>query len=113
MVDLDAIMTLANRHGLSVVEDGAHQHGGQWRGKGVGTTGDIGTFSFQESEVMTAGEGGGILVQDDRLFCRLDQLRWVQPESRLRSWRATGHQSQDTGIQAAGPGKTARPVGLL
>ncbi len=75
MVDMDAIMALASRHGLSVVEDCAHQHGGQWRGKGVGTIGDIGTFSFQQSKSMTAGEGGAILVQDDRLFGRLDQLR--------------------------------------
>jgi len=75
MVDMDAIMELANRQGLSVVEDCAHQHGGEWRGKGVGTIGDTGTFSFQQSKVMAAGEGGGILVQDDRLFCRLDQIR--------------------------------------
>jgi len=75
MTDMDAIMEIAGRHGLSVVEDCAHQHGGQWRGRGVGTVGDVGTFSFQQSKVMTSGEGGGILVQDDKLFGRLDQLR--------------------------------------
>lgn len=75
MVDMDAIKELADRHKLSLVEDCAHQHGGQWRGKGVGTMGDVGTFSFQQSKVMTAGEGGGILVQDDKLFGRLDQIR--------------------------------------
>jgi L-glutamine:2-deoxy-scyllo-inosose/3-amino-2,3-dideoxy-scyllo-inosose aminotransferase len=75
MANLDAIMDLASRHGLFVVEDCAHQHGGQWRGKGAGAVGDIGTFSFQQSKVMTAGEGGGILVQDERLYGRLDQLR--------------------------------------
>ena len=75
MVDMDAIMDMASRHGLVVVEDCAHQHGGQWRGKGVGATGDVGTFSFQQSKVMTAGEGGGIICQSDDLFCRLDQLR--------------------------------------
>ena len=75
MADMDAILDLASRHGLHVVEDCAHQHGAQWRGRGAGTLGDIGTFSFQQSKVMTAGEGGGILVQDDRLFGRLDQLR--------------------------------------
>jgi L-glutamine:2-deoxy-scyllo-inosose/3-amino-2,3-dideoxy-scyllo-inosose aminotransferase len=75
MVDMDAIMSIASRNGLGVVEDCAHQHGGQWRGKGAGSIGDVGTFSFQQSKVMTAGEGGSILVQDDSLFCRLDQLR--------------------------------------
>jgi dTDP-4-amino-4,6-dideoxygalactose transaminase len=75
MCDMDAIMDLASRRGLGVVEDAAHQHGAQWRGRGAGSIGDIGTFSFQQSKVMTAGEGGGILVQDERLFGRLDQLR--------------------------------------
>ena len=75
MTEMDAIMELASRHGLSVVEDCAHQHGSQWRGKGAGTIGEVGTYSFQQSKVMTCGEGGGILVQDDKLFCRLDQLR--------------------------------------
>jgi L-glutamine:2-deoxy-scyllo-inosose/3-amino-2,3-dideoxy-scyllo-inosose aminotransferase len=72
---MDRIMDLASRHGLSVVEDCAHQHGSQWRGKGAGTIGDVGTYSFQQSKVMTCGEGGAILVQDDKLYCRLDQLR--------------------------------------
>jgi len=75
MADLDALTEVANRHGLALVEDCAHQHGSQWRGRGAGTIGDIGTYSFQQSKVMTAGEGGAILVQDDRLFGRLDQLR--------------------------------------
>jgi len=75
MTDMDAILDLASRNGLYVVEDCAHQHGSQWRGRGAGTMGEIGTFSFQQSKVMTCGEGGGILVRDDRLFGRLDQLR--------------------------------------
>jgi len=75
MADMDALMDLASRKGLSVVEDCAHQHGSQWRGRGAGTIGEIGTFSFQQSKVMTSGEGGSILVQDDALFVRLDQLR--------------------------------------
>jgi len=75
MTDMDAVMELANQHGLHVVEDCAHQHGSQWRGRSVGTIGDIGAFSFQQSKVMTCGEGGALLVQDDRLWGRLDQLR--------------------------------------
>lgn len=75
MCEMDAVMDIAKRHSLYVVEDCAHQHGSQWRGKGAGTIGEIGTFSFQQSKVMTSGEGGGILVQDDKLFGRLDQLR--------------------------------------
>lgn len=75
MTDMDALGSVAKRHGVRLVEDCAHQQGAQWRGRGVGTNGDIGTFSFQLTKVMTAGEGGAMLVQDDELYRRLDQLR--------------------------------------
>lgn len=75
MADMDAILDLANRHGLAVVEDVAHQHGSQWQGRCAGTIGDIGSFSHQESKSLTCGEGGSLLTQDERLCGRLDQLR--------------------------------------
>jgi len=56
--DMDALMALAREHGLRVIEDCAHAHGGAWKGKGAGSMGDIGSFSLQESKLMTAGEGG-------------------------------------------------------
>lgn len=58
--DMDATFAIAKRHGLSVVEDAAHGHGGSWNGKGLGSLGDAATFSFQFSKNMTAGEGGVI-----------------------------------------------------
>ena len=75
LADMDAILDLASRNGLAVVEDCAHAPGAQWRETSAGTLGDIGTFSFQQSKSITCGEGGAILAQDDRLFGRLDQLR--------------------------------------
>jgi L-glutamine:2-deoxy-scyllo-inosose/3-amino-2,3-dideoxy-scyllo-inosose aminotransferase len=75
MSDMDAIMDIASRHGLYVVEDCSHQHGSQWQGKNAGTIGDIGTFSHQSSKVLNSGEGGSVLVQDDKIFYRLEQLR--------------------------------------
>jgi dTDP-4-amino-4,6-dideoxygalactose transaminase len=51
-------MSLARRHNLIVIEDCAHAHGGKWKGKGAGSIGDFGSFSFQSSKLMTAGEGG-------------------------------------------------------
>jgi len=66
-VDLDRLAELAARHGLPLVEDCAHAHGSQWRGRPVGTFGIAGTFSFQESKLMTAGEGGIIITDDDAL----------------------------------------------
>ncbi|MHC4073680.1 MAG: DegT/DnrJ/EryC1/StrS family aminotransferase, partial [Planctomycetota bacterium] len=56
--DMDAVMEVAGRHNLRVIEDCAHKHGGEWKGKKVGSIGDAGSFSFQLSKLMTAGEGG-------------------------------------------------------
>jgi dTDP-4-amino-4,6-dideoxygalactose transaminase len=67
MADMDRIMAIARKHGLKVVEDCAHMHGGFWRGKGAGSIGDLGCFSFQSSKLMTAGEGGIILTSDEEL----------------------------------------------
>ena len=65
IADMDAIMEIANKHDLIVVEDCAHAHGGKWNGKGVGSIGHFGSFSFQTSKIMTAGEGGMVLTNDD------------------------------------------------
>ena len=56
--DMDALMALAREHRLKVIEDCAHAHGGAWKGQGAGSMGDIGSFSLQESKLMTSGEGG-------------------------------------------------------
>jgi len=63
--DLDRLSRLAQKHGLHLIEDSAHAHGSEWRGKKVGTFGKAGTFSFQSSKLMTAGEGGIIISNDD------------------------------------------------
>jgi dTDP-4-amino-4,6-dideoxygalactose transaminase len=56
--DMDALRQIASDHGLVIIEDCAHAHGGAWKGQGAGSMGEIGCFSFQESKLMTAGEGG-------------------------------------------------------
>jgi L-glutamine:2-deoxy-scyllo-inosose/3-amino-2,3-dideoxy-scyllo-inosose aminotransferase len=75
MADLDALRSVAQRHGLAIIEDCAHAHGARWRDRGAGTVGDVGCFSFQESKVLTAGEGGAVITDDERLAARLDSLR--------------------------------------
>lgn len=67
MADMDRIMSIANRHGLAVIEDCAHAHGAAWRGAGAGSIGDIGSFSFQRSKLMTSGEGGIVITSDELL----------------------------------------------
>jgi dTDP-4-amino-4,6-dideoxygalactose transaminase len=68
--DLDAIRRIAQAHKLVVIEDCAHAHGGKWRSKGAGATGDVGCFSFQSSKLMTAGEGGGIITSNLEIYER-------------------------------------------
>jgi len=71
-VDMDAVMDVARRHGLRVVEDAAQAHGAAWRGQPVGAIGDVGVFSHQSSKMLTAGEGG-TMVTNDR---EIDELLW-------------------------------------
>jgi 3-amino-5-hydroxybenzoate synthase len=65
--DLDRLSEIARRHGIRLVEDSAHAHGSEWKGRKIGAIGDIGTFSFQASKLITAGEGGIIITNDDEL----------------------------------------------
>jgi dTDP-4-amino-4,6-dideoxygalactose transaminase len=63
--DLDRLQGIAERRGIALIEDSAHAHASQWRGKKIGTFGRAATFSFQASKLMTAGEGGVIISDDD------------------------------------------------
>jgi dTDP-4-amino-4,6-dideoxygalactose transaminase len=81
---MDAIMSIAKEHDLKVVEDVAHQHGSRWRDKGAGAIGDAGSFSFQQSKVLTSGEGGAVTCNDDavhRLVFALKQVGWAPDPS--------------------------------
>ena len=65
--DLDALTELCSSRGLRLIEDCAHAHGTFWRGRGVGSWGDFGSFSMQRSKLMTAGEGGVLICDDAEL----------------------------------------------
>jgi dTDP-4-amino-4,6-dideoxygalactose transaminase len=65
--NMDALIELAERHDLVVIEDSAHAHGATWRGRRVGSFGAFGSFSFQASKNMTAGEGGILTTNDPTL----------------------------------------------
>ena len=68
--DMDAIMAIAKKHNLKVIEDCAQAVGATYKGKFVGTIGDCGCFSFQYHKTITAGEGGMILCNDERIYDR-------------------------------------------
>jgi len=63
--DLDRLQELCKSNGIHLVEDSSHAHGSEWKGRKIGTFGTAGTFSFQASKLMTAGEGGMIISNDD------------------------------------------------
>jgi dTDP-4-amino-4,6-dideoxygalactose transaminase len=65
--DLDELVRLCDAHDLVLIEDCAHAHGTSWRGRGVGSWGDFGSFSMQRSKLMTAGEGGVLICNDEAL----------------------------------------------
>lgn len=64
IADVDAIGAWADRHGITVIQDAAHAHGAAWRGRRVGELGTLACFSFQNGKLMTAGEGGAVLLPD-------------------------------------------------
>lgn len=65
--DMQRINALAAKHNLAVLEDAAHAWGSEWQGRGAGTLGQCGTFSFQVSKNITAGEGGILVTNDEAL----------------------------------------------
>lgn len=78
--DMDRIMEIAKKHNLYVIEDSAHAHGGEWKGRKVGAIGDIGTFSFQATKNMTSGEGGAIVTNNKSLAKLCDSYIWAGRE---------------------------------
>jgi dTDP-4-amino-4,6-dideoxygalactose transaminase len=74
IADLDRLTEIARKHDLVLVEDCAHAHGSRWRDKGVGSWGDFGSFSFQSSKILTAGEGGAITTNDSLLHQKVQSI---------------------------------------
>ena len=68
--DMDAIMAIARKHGIKVIEDACQADGGSYKGKKLGTIGDAGAFSFNFYKVISCGEGGALLTNDKALADR-------------------------------------------
>lgn len=73
--DMEAIVALAKKHGLAVVEDAAEAFFSKHAGKHLGTWGDAGAFSFSPNKTITSGQGGMVVTNDDALVVRLRQLK--------------------------------------
>ena len=87
--NMDAIMTIAQKHNLLVVEDAAESHGAKWRGKLTGTFGITSCFSFYANKIMTTGEGGMILTNDDDLAYQLRHIRGYNFDDEKHFWHKT------------------------
>jgi dTDP-4-amino-4,6-dideoxygalactose transaminase len=73
--EMDSIMEIAQRHNVAVVEDNAHGLFGKYKGKFLGTFGSMASQSFHETKNFTSGEGGALLINDQKLLERAEIIR--------------------------------------
>ncbi len=83
--DMDSLCDISARHGIKIIEDCAHAHGAQWRGRAVGTFGAAGAFSFYPTKNLGAfGDGGAVITSDRTVAMRCRMLRqygWQTPQN--------------------------------
>ena len=107
--EMDAILAIGARHGVSVVEDNAHGLFGEYRGRALGTLGRLATQSFHETKNLTCGEGGALVVNDPALVERAeiirdkgtDRSRFFRGEVDRYTWRDLGSSYRMSDITAA------------
>jgi perosamine synthetase len=100
--DMNAVNTIAQRHGLWVVEDAAEAHGAEIAGKRVGGLGDCAMFSFFGNKIVTTGEGGMVTTDNHDLAGRVRILRGQGMDPSRRYWfPIVGYNYRMTNIQAA------------
>lgn len=100
--DMDAIMKIAKKHNLKVIEDCAEAHGAMYDGKKVGSFGDIGCFSFYGNKVITTGEGGMCVSNCLELDEKMRVLRDHGMSKTKRYWHdVIGYNYRMTNLQAA------------
>jgi perosamine synthetase len=101
-VDMDPILELAGRHNLKLIEDCAEAHGALYRGRKVGSLGDVGCFSFYANKIITTGEGGMLTTNDRDLADRARSLKNLALGSTNRFMHtAVGFNYRMTNLQAA------------
>ncbi len=100
--DMDAILALANKADIPVIEDCAEAHGARYKNKKVGSIGSVGCFSFYGNKIITTGEGGMLVTNDDTLN---DRIRFLKDHAMLPGRRyyhtEVGYNKRMTNIQAA------------
>jgi perosamine synthetase len=100
--DMDAINTIAQEHGLIVIEDAAEALGAEYKGRRVGALGKCGVFSLYGNKVITSGEGGVITTNDEALYRKAKRLRDHAMSLSKRYWHEEiGYNYRMTNLQAA------------
>lgn len=100
--DMDPIVEVAEKHGLYIVEDAAEAHGAEYKGKRVGSFGDISCFSFYGNKIITTGEGGMCLTNSSELAKKIRILRDHGMDPAKRYWHnMVGFNYRMTNLQAA------------
>lgn len=100
--NMDEMRQFADFFGLAVVEDAAEALGGDWNGKACGTFGECGTFSFYGNKIITTGEGGAVVTDDESLADRLRLLRGQGQTPNRQFWHeCVGFNYRMTDLHAA------------
>lgn len=84
--DMDAIMELANRYGIIIVEDAAHSIDSFYKGRPLGSIGHLAAFSFHETKNISSGEGGMLVINDER-YIRRSEILWEKGTNRAEFYR--------------------------
>lgn len=101
-VDMDPLFALAKKHKLHVIEDAAEAHGALYRSKKCGSMGTFGCFSFYGNKIITTGEGGMIVTDDDALADYARRLKDLAHNPEKRFWHdEVGYNYRMTNLQAA------------
>ena len=102
--EMDPIKKIAEKHGLFIVEDAAEAHGAEYKSKKVGGIGDIGCFSFYANKIITCGEGGMMITNNEKIATRARHLRdlsFKNEEKRIYLHSEIGYNYRITNLQAA------------
>jgi len=113
-VDMNRLCKIAEKHRLIVIEDCAQSHGATCRGRMTGSFGQMGCFSFYANKVITTGEGGMVITDDDALASRLRLLRNLAYSEPRFFHEVAGYNFRMTGLQAAmGTSQTSRLESII
>ncbi|MCJ7742967.1 MAG: DegT/DnrJ/EryC1/StrS family aminotransferase, partial [Dehalococcoidales bacterium] len=99
--DMNLVTALARKYNLYLIEDAAQSLGSRYKGKHLGTFGDIGSFSFSTPKVITTGQGGALVTNDEGLYRQISMIKdFGRPKSGVDYHEIMGLNSKFTDLQA-------------